>query len=291
MRGRTSSSHFFASLSSFSAAGADRGRQARRRRRRRRRQGLTQGHGASLIGELCGYPGFSCTSAADVTELDPVAQRPRPHPARAARVRALAPRRRPRPAAPASAPRAEGPARAPRSRWRGTTLTSTSRGGPPVDGRTTRSRLPRSTRTSSPSIKRSARGPRGHRGHGQGHGQRSATHPRGRHHWGRVYCNEPVLPSEPVSARARVLRAWLAILVLLASGAEAWAAARVARARRRAPRARRGARRAGRSRPSRRRWWCPPAPPPATWRWARPPRRALAGMGGAVVAMDPTTAA
>jgi cell division protein FtsI/penicillin-binding protein 2 len=86
----------------------------------------------------------------------------------------------------------------------------------------------------------------------------------------------------------RVLRASLAALLLLASGAEAWAAARgQARRPRRSSASRRPARRLAAL--------VPPAvvvPPGASARdlaVAEAARRALSGMGGAVVAMDPHT--
>jgi penicillin-binding protein 2 len=91
-----------------------------------------------------------------------------------------------------------------------------------------------------------------------------------------------------VIARSHVLRACLAVLMLVASGAETWAAAR-------GP-GRRPRRTAASRRPSRRpAALIPPSvvvPPGATARdlaVAEAARRALSGVGGAVVAMDPRT--
>ena len=90
---------------------------------------------------------------------------------------------------------------------------------------------------------------------------------------------------EPVNG-GRNLRAWLAILVLLASGADAWAAARGQSRRARRPTASRRA-------PRRPAPLVPPSvvvPPGASARdlaVAEAARRALSGVSGAVVAMDP----
>jgi cell division protein FtsI/penicillin-binding protein 2 len=90
-----------------------------------------------------------------------------------------------------------------------------------------------------------------------------------------------------VSGRGRVLRAWLAIAILVASGAEAWAAVRSKSRRPRRPAATR------RVSPRRPAALIPPSvvvPPGASARdlqVAEAARRALSGVGGAVVAMDP----
>jgi len=96
----------------------------------------------------------------------------------------------------------------------------------------------------------------------------------------RVYCNQPCY-LEPVIAPSRALRAWLAAALVLASGTEITAAARAKSRTRRAP--------------SSRMALIPPSvvvPPGASSRdvaVAEAARRALSGIGGAAVAMDPRT--